>query len=74
MKPSEFLRYCARCALVDLPIKSFECVKRYKPWWEYVDLTLPTPADGPYRPGDHDRDIRILRLCLAAAIAEAEGN
>lgn len=69
MTCSQFLRYCACCLhagqRIDVPQAA-----RPKAWISYVVLVLPD--DGATV--DEIESTRVLRLLLAAAIAEGEGE
>jgi len=71
MKPSEYLRTRARCIfegdwlIAQGPLR--------KDWFPFVALTMPD-FEERYDPSAGEIEGHVLRLCLAAAIAEGEGQ
>lgn len=70
MRSSEFLRYAAFCVDSGRPLKT---LPEHRParWYEYAALTHPDAAQ--FSDPAVNR-LRSLRLCLAAAVAESEGD
>jgi hypothetical protein len=71
MRPSEYLRARAECIYEG---KWFIGIgPLHQDWRPYVVLTMPN-AEERYGPTAGNVEDHVLRLCLAAAIAESEGQ
>lgn len=73
MKASDFLLICAEYADQALPVPSHYLGSEPPGWHYYVTLTQPETIADAFADGSLEAH-RPLRLMLAAAIAESEGN